>query len=177
MDTREHLEAPEPMAKKAAKSMESTWDSFLSVESALRAFLGGYLGDDGGVPCQKYISDDARIEAPFRKELAKLLRNREKPLSFEIRELLADLFDHEPDSLSAERIILLGFRHAGNRTRVHRQSAIYQAIINVIAEQNEKPTRAIAIVADRFDLDISTVKRVWVRYRWVRECSLPEGGV
>ena len=136
---------------------ESVAELQLVVEMLLLGWVDPIIGD------HRYFDHDSREERAARHAVAYLLRNP-KPLDFNIRNRLADLFD--PTSIYA-RDLTLGFRREGGPSQRHRHRRIASEMRRMVrASKNKRGAvqAAIEAAAQEHALDERTVRRIWARY-------------
>jgi hypothetical protein len=131
-----------------------------------RVLLGGYTDHDKhGLPCKKYLTD----ETEARHAIARLLRNQE-PLDHDLREKLAWLFDPGMHPAIDHRKIVFAHRTTGPRENFGRNTAIAWHVWSAVT-QGSSVNAAILSTADRFEMDESTVKKLWGKLRPIFEAT------
>jgi hypothetical protein len=136
---------------------ESVAELQLVVEMLLLGWVDPITGD------HRYFDHDSREERAARHAVAYLLRNP-KPLDFNIRNRLADLFD--PTSVYA-RDLTLGFRREGGPKELlkHRRiAAEMRRMVRSLKNARGAVKTAIEAAAQKHALDERTVRRIWARY-------------
>jgi hypothetical protein len=125
--------------------------------------LGGFIKDDKrGLPRVHYLSGKDESEA--RKAIAKLLRS-EKPLSRQLRDMLASAFDptFEPNLLDGRQIY---FRFAAvGRRRDHAANTAIAYHIYKAVKEGATVEVAVGKAIDQFEITREFAMRVWGRYR------------
>jgi hypothetical protein len=130
-----------------------------------RVLLGGFIKEDKrGLPHKKYLIKNSGDEQEALATLASILRSR-GPLDRDLRDVLAALFDPKAGTHPVvERKIIFAHRTKGRR----KNHATNTAIAWHVWREHKKGhtvTAAIESAVDRYGLDVTTVKKLWGKYR------------
>jgi hypothetical protein len=127
--------------------------------------LGGYLEFDKRQLARRLYHKTSKDEAAGRAALVKMLRATE-PLSREIRDLLASLFDADPNKDDYRyniRKLVFEFRERGNRVNTYRTTRIAE-FIRLRVRNGEKNEAAFQAAMSTFKLSRSNVVQAWTRH-------------
>jgi hypothetical protein len=132
-------------------------ESVAELNDLVERFLLGWIDPKTGE--HRYFKFGSREERAARYAIAFLLLNP-KPLKFEIRNRLADLFN--PRSIYALDI-QFRFRREGNRGKrlMHRRIAL--AMLHMVRD-GKSVREAVATTVDRHGLEERQVRDIWARY-------------
>ena len=126
------------------------------------AYLGGFgVKTSRGLPSTEYFGDGS-------KDLAFLLRNQE-PLSHELREVLAAVFEPQPSPLAhpaGVREVRLRKRKQG-RTKNHAAATEIAKYVYDKAQADKTVNAAKADAAEQFEMDDRTIGKIWSAYKRV----------
>jgi hypothetical protein len=130
------------------------------------AYLGGFgVKTSRGLPSTEYFGDGSKDEWEARETLAFLLRNQ-APLSHELREVLAALFEPQPSPLAhpaGVREVRLRKRKQG-RTKNH--AAATEIVKYVYDKAHGKTVNAAkADAAEQFKMEYRTIGKIWGAYK------------
>jgi hypothetical protein len=138
-----------------------------------RVLLGGFLvKDKTGLPQKGYLEKDTPAEGEARQAMMRVLRS-EGPLDRDLREMLATLFDpdqasrHRGGHPAIEREITFTFPK-GRRRNFARDTQISWHVWELV-RKGQTVSAGIESAMTRYNLDESTVKKLWARYRRVFE--------
>jgi hypothetical protein len=128
------------------------------------ALLCGYVEYDGDHLPQHHYLIDAGQETTARVYLANLLRGPGN-LSQQLREILAALFDPEPNKHPAvEREILFKRRRSGRTNDAMRKSVIAGFIWNKV-KSGQSAESAVLDASIKYKLERSRIFEIWGAYR------------
>jgi len=133
-------------------------------EAEILALLGGVVvNDTQGLPRQEFVTEAEETER--RSLLARLLRSG-RPLSQEIRNRLATLFDPDPDPAepAAERQLVFKFRSRGRRPDHVRNTAIAMEIWTRV-QNGQSVEQAVNAAMDKFGRERDTIYEIWGRFK------------
>jgi hypothetical protein len=166
------------MAREPKKSLQSRQE--ISIETTDQVFvsdqrdereiligvlLKGYVELKNDVPTiTRYWKDKSADEKMGREALAELLRSG-RPLTRDLRDTLAALFDprknHYP---GGERRLKFEDRHRGNRPKTILHSLVAQYIYDAV-KSGAGVGDAIEGAVGKFELEERMIKRIWGRRR------------
>ena len=129
----------------------------------IRILLSGFIKTNKkGLPQKEYVSGEEEDE--LRGIFANFLRSRE-PVPDDIRKQLADLIEGtpSPESRSSRKLVFVR-RRRGAEPQVLANSAIAVHVWNAILS-GHSVSAAIIQTVEKFDLDESTVKKIWLHLR------------
>ena len=136
-------------------------------DSLCLAYLGGFgVKTSRGLPSTEYFGDGSKDEWEARETLAFLLRNQE-PLSHELREVLAALFEPQPSPLAhpaGVREVRLRKRKQG-RTKNHAAATEIAKYVYDKAQARKPVNAAKADAAEQFEMDDRTIGKIWSAYK------------
>jgi hypothetical protein len=123
-----------------------------------RVLLGGFLKEDKrGLHQKEYLKKNSGCE----RERALLDRD--------LRDMLAALFDPKPGTHPVvERKIVFAHRTKGRRKKHEANTAIAWHVWEEVKKGLTR-TAAIESAVDRYHLDVTTVKKLWGKYRRIFE--------
>jgi hypothetical protein len=131
------------------------------------AYLGGFgVKNSRGLPSKEYFADGSKDEWEARETLAFLLRNQE-PLSRELREVLAALFEPQPSPLAhpaGVREVRLRKRKQG-RTKNDAAATEIAKYVYDKAQAGKPVNAAKADAALQFEMDERTIGKIWSAYK------------
>ena len=131
------------------------------------AYLGGFgVKTSRGLPSTEYFGDGSKDEWEARETLAFLLRNQE-PLSHELREVLAALFEPQPSPLAhpaGVREVRLRKRKQG-RTKNHAAATEIAKYVYDKAQAGKPVNAAKADAAEQFKMEYRTIGKIWGAYK------------
>jgi hypothetical protein len=131
----------------------------------MKVLLGGFLKEDEqGRPHKEYLKKDSGSEQEAYATLASILRSR-GPLDRDLRDMLAALFDPKPGTHPVvERKIVFAHRTKGRRKNHEANTAVAWHVWGEVKKGNTV-TAAIESAVVRYGLDVTTVKKLWGKYR------------
>jgi hypothetical protein len=131
------------------------------------AYLGGFsVKNSRGLPSKEYFADGSKDELEARETLAFLLRNQE-PLSRELREVLAALFEPQASPLAhpaGVREIRLRKRKQG-QTKNHEAATHIAKFVYDEAQAGKTVNAAKADAALQFKMDERRIGKIWSAYK------------
>jgi len=137
-----------------------------------RSLCGAYLiglidGDAKGLLRKKYFRPNSKEEREARETLAFLLRSPQ-PLDRELRVMLAALFDPQQGEPYGDREIRFVRRSRGRAPEHLANSLIVRHVWDLV-KAGKSVSEGIASAVARFDLDESTVMKLWAKQKPVLE--------
>jgi len=129
-------------------------------DSRISELLGGRVIKTRKRPAIAYLNDDE--ERVARCVFVKLLLGDE-PLSREIRNLLAALFEPDPQRSWVERQLV--FRLRSRRKREFHRDLIINLLMNMLVGAGIAVTTASDTVARTFEMTSDAVRKVWEHQR------------
>jgi hypothetical protein len=158
------LNPDRPVSQKAERTVASQEELYALAIGLLR---GSVEYDPYGLPRTKYLDESEERDA--RRALVILLCS-DGPLDRDMRCALAALFDPGDTFLACapyvphERKLVIQFRDRKRRTDYVRNTAIAQHVFRII-QGGKSWEKAIAEVANKFDLSDARVRTIWRRYQ------------